>query len=383
MLELWWKRRQLGAWTTALSSAVLLLACDQLSGDSDEPSCIPGESRPCACADGREGRQLCNEDGTSLAPCECQAAPDAAAKATAPAVPGAAAPGSPTGPPASLPPAGPPGPATAALAASHQPDQATLTLWKLDEGSGVITRDLGRLGLAGTLRGTSWTAGRFGSAIQLNGSSANMQATAHDGLFPSKALTLEAWVRPEVAGAMTVFDIQDTYGLALRPRGSGVEVVFTLRVGDQLRMLVSTSPVPIQQWHHLAGTYNGTSLRLFIDGELSGELAAAGTLARARLCDTPTIGSTCPASSGWFNGAIDEVRISDVVRYLPRGATPATPPTAPPAAAPDASVATTAPDAGTKTRAPTGGRQTNKVLPNKLGDFARDRAEDARRILGL
>jgi hypothetical protein len=68
----------------------------------------------------------------------------------------------------------------------------------------------------------------------------------------------------------------------------------------------ATSPtrVPLDgQWHHLAATYNGTVLRVFVDG-----------VQRASFNVTATIGaSTLPLMIGgdaaFFTGLIDEVRV--------------------------------------------------------------------------
>ncbi len=370
-----------------ITFSALLLACPSDEGESD-PRCIPGESRECACSDGNKGRQLCEADGKSLAPCECQVVAKVPAPPAVGALPGTAdagtskaanpvalAPLPPPPPPPTpliLPASAPAGPATAALAGPFQPDSNTLALWHFDEATGGVAADTGRLRLTTALRNANWSAGRFGGAVKLSGSGANVQATANEGIFPVNEITIEGWVRPEIAASMTIYDIQDTQGLALRPRGTDVEAVFILRVNDTVRTLVSTSPLPLNQWHHVAGTFDGTMMRLFINGELAGELEAVGLLTRARLCDTPTIGSTCPASGGWFSGAIDEVRISDMARYTSDSAVS-------PALGP--AVASTSPDAGAQADA---GAPGNRVKRTKnLRDFTNERVRDAKRILRL
>ena len=54
----------------------LLLSC----GATAVPgTCVPDESRPCACADGSGGAQLCNARGTAFLACACKVARDAGA----------------------------------------------------------------------------------------------------------------------------------------------------------------------------------------------------------------------------------------------------------------------------------------------------------------
>jgi hypothetical protein len=342
-------------------------------GDSDAsvaPSCIPGESRLCHCADGKAGRQVCRDDGKSLAPCECQPAEVAKAPDAAPAVlpsivtPPPLLPAVPV-PPSSLPPPAMPSSPMNALALAFQEDSATVALWHFDEGAGTATADSGPYKLTSTLRSTTWSQGRFGGALAMAGS-ANMQSVSSEAFFPTAAITIEAWIRPEASSFMTVYDVQETQSLGLRPRGTDAEVVFTLRINEVVRTLVSTEPVAIRQWHHAAGTFDGTTMRLWIDGQLRGELVTPGALTRAMRCETPTIGSDCTGTSGWYNGAVDEVRVSNVVRYVPDGTV---------AAAGDAGPATTA-DGGTKT--------TKRTKRDKtLGDVAEETTREALKVLGI
>jgi hypothetical protein len=74
------------------------------------PVCTPGESRTCACTDGRSGAQTCRVDGTGMESCVCAPAPSSTvARPAQPAVPSAptqvAAP-VPAAAPATLPPNG-------------------------------------------------------------------------------------------------------------------------------------------------------------------------------------------------------------------------------------------------------------------------------------
>ena len=70
-------------------------------------------------------------------------------------------------------------------------------------------------------------------------------------------------------------------------------------------------------WHHLAATYDGGTMRLYIDGALNASTSA--TLSMPDTDQPLLIGSSYGANNrdggqGYFDGAIDEVRISDVAR---------------------------------------------------------------------
>ncbi|MEM4245014.1 MAG: LamG domain-containing protein, partial [Candidatus Nanoarchaeia archaeon] len=59
-------------------------------------------------------------------------------------------------------------------------------------------------------------------------------------------------------------------------------------------------------WHHIAGVFNGTGVRIYIDGVLQGDNPAAGTIA-VNVAEL-TIGKLTE-SIGYFNGSIDEIAI--------------------------------------------------------------------------
>ncbi|MCR9245788.1 MAG: metallophosphoesterase [bacterium] len=70
------------------------------------------------------------------------------------------------------------------------------------------------------------------------------------------------------------------------------------------------------QWHHLAGVFDGQELRLYVDGKLTAKGAGQGKRTRNSL---PLFVGADPDGGGrptsFFDGKVDDVRISKVVRY--------------------------------------------------------------------
>ena len=64
----------------------------------------------------------------------------------------------------------------------------------------------------------------------------------------------------------------------------------------------------ITQWHLYVGTWDGSRIRIYVDGELKGETSVTGTINTA---DTGPIyiGHDDGWAGRYFNGTIDEVRI--------------------------------------------------------------------------
>ena len=125
---------------------------------------------------------------------------------------------------------------------------------------------------------------------------------------------------------------QDLHGRILRYDSTGRNGAFSLRWSDVghngglcaavpgPNFLVNTEngalsiaahKVLSPGWHHLAGVYDGKSIRLYIDGALAGEREGAG-----RLVTNPVdieIGRIQQGAAR-FPGVISEVRVSDVAR---------------------------------------------------------------------
>ena len=74
---------------------------------------------------------------------------------------------------------------------------------------------------------------------------------------------------------------------------------------------------PWEEWTHVALSFDGTTLRFFVDGALQEEAEHAGRITANRL---PLFIGADPDPRGepmsFFSGFIDEVRISSVARYL-------------------------------------------------------------------
>jgi len=173
--------------------------------------------------------------------------------------------------------------------------------------------DLGPNALHGTIQGATPVTGVYGEALDFNGTSAYVRVPSSSTLFPTTALTVEARVYARSAsGDQFIWDIQNAYGLGI---SNGGKVVFFGRVNGVVLAAISSAVVPTNRWSTLAGTYDGSKLRVFIDGALAGETPASGSLTRAYQCESPSIGSWCLANGGWFDGIVDEVRVSNAVRY--------------------------------------------------------------------
>ncbi len=69
----------------------------------------------------------------------------------------------------------------------------------------------------------------------------------------------------------------------------------------------SSSIIPLNEWHFIAVTFDGTTLRFYLDGKLDGQHAVSGPLCTN---DEPlNIGADFPGGDEYWHGLIDELRI--------------------------------------------------------------------------
>lgn len=156
-----------------------------------------------------------------------------------------------------------------------------LTLWQLDEGTGCVAADgvsglNGSLGPACPANGPQWSTGHDGgSALTFDGVDDRVTVANAASLASPAGLTLSAWIRhPSNTYYRAIFDARDAgndgYDLYIEP-GSRL----LMRVNDAT--LTGQRVVADGDWHHVVGTWDGSELRLYVDGVLDASAAIAGT----------------------------------------------------------------------------------------------------------
>ena len=87
---------------------------------------------------------------------------------------------------------------------------------------------------------------------------------------------------------------------------------FAIRDGGKRYAAVKAMPLDAGKWYHLAGTYDGKTVRLLVDGK---EVASTPHKGKITPNNMPLSIGRGGSGTRWFTGIIDEVRISNGVRY--------------------------------------------------------------------
>lgn len=150
-----------------------------------------------------------------------------------------------------------------------------------------------------------------------NGVSSYIAVPNAPDLNPVGAITLEALVYPTGLNleTMTVIgkNYQTSYYLGIQSSG---RVVFYPRGGSSFRSRVINA-IPVNQWTHIAGTYDGINTRIYINGMLDTSTTAfagaIGVNSDSLFIGADRIGT--PAAALFFRGRLENVRIWSNSRF--------------------------------------------------------------------
>jgi glucose/arabinose dehydrogenase/PKD repeat protein len=181
-----------------------------------------------------------------------------------------------------------------------------------NEGTGTTLGDSSGNGRTGAITNATWFAtGRFGRALLFNGTNASVTVVDAASLDLSTGMTLEAWVQPNVAMGATwrsVLMKERAPGLSysLYANGDSGRPSSDVNTGGIDQTVAGPASVPANVWTHLAATFDGTTLRLYVNGALVQSKAVSGAI-------VPGTGALKIGGNAiwgeWFRGYIDEVRI--------------------------------------------------------------------------
>lgn len=201
-----------------------------------------------------------------------------------------------------------------------------VAFWRLNEASGSSFFDSSANANAGsyfsspTLGAAGGLTGDSDTAVTLNGTSHYAKAPSASSLnSPTSALTLEALVKPSSSSITSQKPIvlksytshnppYYQYGLFLDYPAT---INFALGIGGNYQSLsVSNSGWVAGSWNHIAATYDGSTMRVYVNGVQKGSRSQSGSIStNATPVDIGAYENLGKNSSYLFGGSVDEVAI--------------------------------------------------------------------------
>ena len=199
----------------------------------------------------------------------------------------------------------------ALLAATVSAQTGPAGHWTFNEVRGSTSPDASGHGNDATVIYGKLVKGVDGTAILFDDRVASVRISSAPSLCPLEAVTAEAWVKlsgVRLGGYPSVVRKDGCYAL----RFSQGRIGFIIWTGGKFDILTAAkTDWEADRWYHLAGTYDGKQMRIYIDGALAGEKGHSGDIdgAYAEVHIGGRGGQYC------LTGAVDEAKV--FARALP------------------------------------------------------------------
>jgi len=191
--------------------------------------------------------------------------------------------------------------ASATITVGNSTGNGLVAAYGLNEGTGSVVGNSSGTGPSGTITNATWTTGRFGQALSFAG---NAEVNFGDVDF-SGPFTAEGWFQTRSLYTGTcgsfVMKVRD-YGFEICGGQLGGKVGANNAWTANAATTLTSADLNI--WKHAAMTYDGTSVRLYINGSLVSTVAGAHTTS-----NNPLEFGRWSAGTEYWNGLIDEVRL--------------------------------------------------------------------------
>jgi hypothetical protein len=196
--------------------------------------------------------------------------------------------------------------------------KSPLGWWKFDEGTGGSINNLGSGGslLNGSLFGVlipAWSnSGKFGKALSFTGGTIGGYVQTPAQAINS-SFTYTSWFKPtsaftEWAAVVTnLYHTSPSSGLNIVPRNGSIKICYGDGSVAYQNYIVIAPEIVLNQWNYVAVSYDGTNIKLYVNGTLK-DSRAATVLQASQVIRMGTWASSF-AGDYFFTGLIDETKI--------------------------------------------------------------------------
>lgn len=194
--------------------------------------------------------------------------------------------------------------------------------WKLDDGTGTTAKDSSVNQLNGTITGATWQTEDLcvsGKCLKFDGTDDYVDAGTNTAIEPTTALSIASWVKR--TGSLEDFSAIFSSRKDSSNQGG---YLFTGTSSNKIRFYIwkgswayaeSDSAINLDQWYHVQGVWDGSTVKLYINGLLQQTTGSAASITY------PTT-ATNNHYVGWYNdtasknwvGFLDDVKIYNYAR---------------------------------------------------------------------
>jgi len=178
-------------------------------------------------------------------------------------------------------------------------------LWKLDENTGTTVNNSVNSN-NGTIAGATWSSGAISnSGLSFDGVNDNVNIPNNSAFDIEQNITVMSWVKASENKTSRIIQKGDWDGWGLyQDLWAGWKVSIYNQDNTGYSMDWGSGRPVLGQWYHLAYTYDGSILKLYVDGVLKNSLSISGKL---KINTRPISFGSDNGNQKFFNGLIDEV----------------------------------------------------------------------------
>lgn len=176
-------------------------------------------------------------------------------------------------------------------------------IWLFDEGKGGVAADTSGNGNDGAITGAKWAEGKFGDALEFEPPQV-VTVEASDSLNFKNQMTIATWVYMNKGVSDTAIRRNGSYLLEVQSGGERVPggYVFGIWSGGGFTGGVwGKTVVEPEKWYHIVGLYDGSEMKLYVNGTLESAVKQGGDVDQAGELLFGTFGGEK------FIGRLDEV----------------------------------------------------------------------------
>ncbi|QQR77584.1 MAG: fibronectin type III domain-containing protein [Candidatus Moraniibacteriota bacterium] len=202
------------------------------------------------------------------------------------------------------------GTATLVLTVTTPPpiSQNLLLGLNFDEGTGTTSSDISGHNHTGTLSNATWSSGKTGSGISFSGNANSYVSIPNESDFDfTNNFTVSLWMKTASFGSAWAALVSKGDSSWSLTRYASTNTLDFNSFSPSANDLQGTANVANDAWHHVAIVYDGTTKKLYVDGNIDAQASFTQTLSTNNF--PVRIGGNAEYTSGAFNGSVDDVRI--------------------------------------------------------------------------